>query len=104
NKKVKYAKGFGKIKKALNLALDFGFDEELINMITFFTDQKISAKNINNKSSLDQLESIIINNSLVTKHHRQALTKKLKSSSENQSYEEPAYINHAMNSQDPNLQ
>ncbi|CAG8713685.1 42776_t:CDS:2 [Gigaspora margarita] len=104
NNKVKYAKGFGKMKKALNLALDFGFNEELINMITLFTDQKMSARNIDDESSLDQLESIIINNSLVTKHCGWPPAKRLKSSSENQSHEEPAYINYAMNPQDPNLQ
>ncbi|CAG8829779.1 41668_t:CDS:2, partial [Gigaspora margarita] len=104
NKKVKYAKGFGKMKKALNLALDFGFDEKLINMITLFTDQKMSARNIDDKSSLDQLESIIINDPLVTKHRGRPATKRLKSSSENQSHEGPAYINHAMNPQDSNLQ
>ncbi|RIB24400.1 hypothetical protein C2G38_2031898 [Gigaspora rosea] len=104
NKKVKYAKGFGKMKKALILAWNFGFDEELINMITLFTNQKMSARNINDESSLDQLESIIINDPLVTKYHGRPPTKRLKSSSENQSHEGPAYINHAMNPQDPNLQ
>ncbi|RIB17107.1 hypothetical protein C2G38_2188226 [Gigaspora rosea] len=88
------------MKKALNLALDFGFDEELINMITLFTNQKMSARNIDDESSLDQL---IINDPLVTKHRERPLTKRLKSSSENQSHEGPAYINHAMNPQDPNL-
>ncbi|CAG8824624.1 40382_t:CDS:2 [Gigaspora margarita] len=87
NKKVKYAKGFGKMKKALNLALVW----------------KMSARNIDDESSLDQLESIIINNPLVTKHRGWPLTKRLKSSSENQSHEGLAYINHAMNPQDPNL-
>ncbi|RIB19399.1 hypothetical protein C2G38_2036095 [Gigaspora rosea] len=103
NKKVKYAKGFGKMKKALNLTLDFGFNEELINIITLFTDQKMSARNIDNKSSLDQLDSIIINDPLVTKHCGWPPTKRLKSSSEDQNHEGPAYINHAMNPQDPNL-
>ncbi|CAG8572420.1 5445_t:CDS:2 [Gigaspora rosea] len=36
NKKVRYAKRFGKMKKALNLELDFGFDKETKK---FFRDQ-----------------------------------------------------------------
>ncbi|RIB02727.1 hypothetical protein C2G38_2049842 [Gigaspora rosea] len=65
--------------------------------------KRMSARNINDKSSLDQLGSIIINDPLVTKHRGQSPTKRLKSSSENQSHEEPAYINYAMNPQDSNL-
>ncbi|RIB09437.1 hypothetical protein C2G38_2044324 [Gigaspora rosea] len=100
NKKVRYAKGFGKMKKALNLALDFGFDEELINMITLFVDKKM---NINDESGSDQLGLTIINDLLVTKHRGRSPTKRLKSSSENQSHDELAHIHHAMNPQDPNL-
>ncbi|CAG8705150.1 5149_t:CDS:2, partial [Gigaspora rosea] len=80
---IRYAKGFGKMKKALNLVLDFGFDEELINMITLFVDKKM---NINVESA-----------------SWTALTKRLKSSSENQSHDGSAHIHHAMNPQDPNL-
>ncbi|CAG8755215.1 26274_t:CDS:2, partial [Gigaspora rosea] len=76
NKKVKYAKGFGKMKRLLlNLALDFEFNEVLINIITLFTNQKMSARNIDDESSLDQLESIIINDPLVTKHREWPPTK-----------------------------
>ncbi|RIB10465.1 hypothetical protein C2G38_2250743 [Gigaspora rosea] len=71
NKKVRYAKRFGKMKKALNLELDFGFDKE-----------KMSIENINDESSSDQLELMIINDPLVTKHCGRPLTKRLKSSSE----------------------
>lgn len=37
---VKYAYGFGKMKKALNLALDLGCENELIGMINSFIDCK----------------------------------------------------------------
>ncbi|CAG8713696.1 3895_t:CDS:2 [Cetraspora pellucida] len=42
SKKVKYTNRFGKIRKALNIALNLGCEEELINMITRFIDQKKS--------------------------------------------------------------
>ncbi|RIB13328.1 hypothetical protein C2G38_2198148 [Gigaspora rosea] len=60
----RYIKGFDKMKKALNLVLDFIFDKELINMITLFVNQKMSIENINDKSSSNQLELIIINDPL----------------------------------------
>ena len=40
NKKVRYTNGFSKMKKALNITLDFGCEEELINIIMSFIDQK----------------------------------------------------------------
>ncbi|CAG8598060.1 20680_t:CDS:2 [Gigaspora margarita] len=41
NKKIRYVNGFGKIKKALNTALDLGCEKELINIITYFINQKV---------------------------------------------------------------
>ncbi|CAG8727292.1 29907_t:CDS:2, partial [Gigaspora margarita] len=39
------------MKKAFNLVLNFGFKEELINMITLFVNQKIFIENINNETA-----------------------------------------------------
>ncbi|CAG8806040.1 7657_t:CDS:1, partial [Gigaspora rosea] len=48
NKKVLYATGFRKIKKALNIALDLECEDELINIITRFIDEKkFTLENIN---------------------------------------------------------
>ncbi|CAG8656727.1 589_t:CDS:2, partial [Cetraspora pellucida] len=105
NKKVRYANRFDKIKKALNIALDLGCEEELIDMITRFIDQKksmlesTSDKNIH----LDQSEQIIVIDPFVTKHHRWPSTRRLKGSSKIQGCKEPAHNNHAINLPDPNL-
>ncbi|CAG8762224.1 20691_t:CDS:2, partial [Gigaspora margarita] len=48
---IRYANGFRKIKKALNVALDLGCEEELINLMTHFIDQKKSAIENRLKSS-----------------------------------------------------
>ncbi|RIB16533.1 hypothetical protein C2G38_2189659 [Gigaspora rosea] len=69
------------MKKALNIALDLGAP------ITQF----------------NQLENITVNDPLVTKHHGQPPTKRLKSSSETQDYTGLTHSNHAINPQDPNL-
>ncbi|RIB03873.1 hypothetical protein C2G38_2048912 [Gigaspora rosea] len=88
SKKVIYAGGFGKMKKALNLVLDLGCEEELLNMIAWFINQKKAMlENINDK---------------VTKFCRRPSTKRLKSSSEAQNYKGTTY-NYAINPQDPNL-
>ncbi|CAG8739965.1 6532_t:CDS:1, partial [Racocetra fulgida] len=101
SKKVKYANRFGKMKKALNIALDLGCEEELINMVIRFIDQKKSiTENINNESA--QPEHKVIMDPLVTKHCGRPPTKRLKSSSEHQGHRELA-CNQAINLQDSNL-
>ena len=68
DKKVRYANGFGKMKKALNIALDLGCEEELINIITGFIDQKkILLENINNDNNDNTYPRMIILDPLVTK-------------------------------------
>ncbi|RGB26201.1 hypothetical protein C1646_770752 [Rhizophagus diaphanus] len=61
--KVKYAYEFGKIKKAFNLALDLGCENEIINMINKFIDCKKNiikdANNENNKENLQILNPIV---------------------------------------------
>ncbi|CAG8676166.1 8213_t:CDS:1, partial [Gigaspora rosea] len=61
NKKVKYANGFRKIKKALNIALDLGCEKELINLMTRFIDQKKSAiENVDNENiQIDESQQMI---------------------------------------------
>ncbi|CAG8705175.1 10080_t:CDS:1, partial [Cetraspora pellucida] len=83
SKKIKYTNGFGKMKKALNFALDLGCEKELISIITQFVNQKKSLlEGIDNKSTqLNQLEHIVVNDLLVTKYHGRPPTKRLKSSS-----------------------
>ncbi|CAB4487061.1 hypothetical protein RhiirA1_475622 [Rhizophagus irregularis] len=57
-KKVKYAYGFGKMKKTLNLALDMGCKNEIIDMINGFIDQKkaiIKDTNITNDEANFQI-------------------------------------------------
>ncbi|CAG8550152.1 90_t:CDS:2 [Gigaspora rosea] len=70
NKKVRYANGFGKMKKALNIALDLGCEEELIYIMTRFIDQKKSAiENIDNESIESQKPTVM--DPLVVKHRGQ---------------------------------
>ncbi|RIB00281.1 hypothetical protein C2G38_2234864 [Gigaspora rosea] len=67
------------MKKALNVALDLGCDDELINIINQFITEK------------------------VTKHHGRPTTKRLKSSSKSQSYKASTHSYHTINPQDSNL-
>ncbi|CAG8650226.1 21423_t:CDS:2, partial [Cetraspora pellucida] len=80
NKKIRYANGFRKMKKALNTALDLGCKQKLINMVTCFVDQKkFELENINNEDT----------------HSGQP--------EEMQSHKELAHNYSAINLQDPNL-
>ncbi|CAG8791417.1 2951_t:CDS:2 [Gigaspora margarita] len=99
NKKVKYANGFEKMKKALNTALDLEYEKELINISTCFINQKVSIyENFNNENaSSDQSEQIIIMDSLVVKHRGQPATKRLKSSSEINGHQALEYNQSAIN-------
>ncbi|CAG8678023.1 5581_t:CDS:2 [Gigaspora margarita] len=81
NKNIKYANGLGKIKKALNIALDFG------SMI----------ENINDESA--QLEQ----NVLVTKFRGCLPIKRLQSLSEKSKLYRGMACSHAINPQDLNL-
>ncbi|CAG8600205.1 3484_t:CDS:2 [Cetraspora pellucida] len=96
---------FGKIKKALNIALNLGCEEELIDIITHFVDQKKSILESTNDENvhLDQSEQIIVMDSFVTKHRKWPPTRRLKGFSESQGYKEPAHNNYAINSSDSNL-
>ncbi|CAG8795175.1 22931_t:CDS:2, partial [Cetraspora pellucida] len=84
NKKARYANGFGRMKKALNIALDLGCKEKLIYVISSFINQKKSAiENINNKNiQLGESQQIIVIDPLVVKHRGRPPIKRLKSSSE----------------------
>ncbi|RIB09079.1 hypothetical protein C2G38_2044622 [Gigaspora rosea] len=103
NKKVRYANGFGKMKKALNIALDLGYEEELINMITRFINLMTSTENNNSESNPFEVEEMMILDLLVIKHRGQPPTKRLKSSSELQGYKGLVQNYQAMNPQDPNI-
>ncbi|CAG8849969.1 180_t:CDS:1 [Gigaspora margarita] len=103
NKKVRYANGFGKMKKALNIALDLGCEEELINMITRFINLMTFTENNNNESNPFEVEEMIVLDPLVIKHCEWPLTKRLKSSSELQDHKGLVHNYQAMNPQDSNI-
>ncbi|CAG8828174.1 41590_t:CDS:2, partial [Gigaspora margarita] len=87
-KKVKYASGFGKAKKALNLALDMGCKDE-----------KSSISNANNEN----IESLCILDPLVVKLHGCPSNKRIKSSAKNNLYSCTKTNVSAINPGDPNL-
>ena len=91
------------MKKAFNIALDLRCEGELINIITDFINQKKTLlEDINNDNTYSK--QLVISDPLVTKHRGQPPTKRLKSSSENASYERSNCQNQqAVNPQDPNL-
>ena len=91
---VKYAYGFGKMKKALNLSLDLGCENELIGMINSFIDcKKDGIVNIN--------EEMRIADPFVQKRRGRPPSKRIKSSSERTSHINTK--NSAINPTDPNL-
>ncbi|CAG8831056.1 28716_t:CDS:2, partial [Gigaspora margarita] len=70
--------GFGKMKKALNIVLDFNCIDEFISMIkTFIAYKKNSIKEISQKNI-----NMDIADPIVCKHHERPATKRIKSSSE----------------------
>ncbi|RIB21173.1 hypothetical protein C2G38_2034611 [Gigaspora rosea] len=103
NKKVRYANGFGKMKKALNIALDLGCKEELINMITRFINLMTSTENNINESNPFEVEEMMVLDPLVIKHHERPTMKRLKSSSKLQGHKGLVQNYQAMNSQDSNI-
>ncbi|CAG8799563.1 4517_t:CDS:1, partial [Gigaspora rosea] len=84
------------MKKALNITLDLGCEEELINMITRFINLMTSTENNNNESNPFEVEKMI-------KHCGRPLMKRLKSSSKLQGYKGLVQNYQAMNPQDPNI-
>ncbi|RIB22429.1 hypothetical protein C2G38_2033603 [Gigaspora rosea] len=93
------------MKKALNIALDLGCEDEMISMFTRFVEQKktILEGSNNENTQFNQFENITVNDPLVTKHRGRPPIKRLKSSSETQDHTGLMHSNHAINSQDPNL-
>ena len=74
DKKVRYVNGFGKMKKAFNIALDLRCEEELINIITDFINQKKTLlEDINNDNTYSK--QLAISDPLVTKRHGRLPTK-----------------------------
>ncbi|CAG8661996.1 12615_t:CDS:2, partial [Gigaspora rosea] len=90
NKKVRSANSFGKMKKALNIALNLQCKEELIN---------VTIENIENEN-IQLVESDQIMNPLVTKYRGRPPIKRLKCSSESQNHNESAHTYCAINSRD----
>lgn len=97
-RKVKYAHGFGKMKKALNLALDLGCEDEIIDIINRFIDQK---KNTINDTT-NESECMQILDPIVQKRRGRPPNKRIKSSSESNSRHVNTK-NSAINPSDPNL-
>ncbi|CAG8823010.1 8350_t:CDS:2, partial [Gigaspora margarita] len=98
-KKVKYAYGFGKMKAALNLALDMGCEDELVDMISGFIDRKKTS--LNNETDKNY-ENLHVLNPLVQKLRGRRPTKCIKSSTENRS-QHISTRNSAINPINPNL-
>ncbi|CAG8720052.1 16495_t:CDS:2, partial [Rhizophagus irregularis] len=97
-RKVKYAYGFGKMKKALNLALDLGCEDEIINMINRFIDQKKKPINDTNNEN----ENVQILDPVVQKRRGHPPNKRIKSATKSNSYHVNTK-NSAINPSDPNL-
>ncbi|CAG8548192.1 6837_t:CDS:2, partial [Dentiscutata heterogama] len=104
NKKARYANGFGRMKKALIIALELGYEEELIYIMSSFINQKKSAiENIDNENiQPSESQQIIVMDPLVVKHHGRPPIKRLKSFSE--SYDHKKLVHDTTNLQDPNLE
>ncbi|CAG8788422.1 7324_t:CDS:2, partial [Gigaspora margarita] len=99
-KKVKYAFGFEKAKRALNLALDIGCKDKFINIIDDFINRKKSSiSNANNEN----IESLCILDPLVVKLREHPSNKCIKSLAENDSHSGTKTNISAINPGDPNL-
>ncbi|UZO09960.1 uncharacterized protein OCT59_030169 [Rhizophagus irregularis] len=100
-RKVKYAYGFGKMKKALNLALDLGCENEIIDMINKFINcKKNIIKDANNDENNE--ENLQILDPIVQKRRGRPPNKRIKSASETNS-RHVSTKNSAINPSDPNL-
>jgi len=97
-RKAKYAYGFGKMKKALNLALDLGCENEFIDMVNGFIDRKKS--DIDNTND-ENKENLSVSDPLVRKRRGRPPHKRIKSALENAHH---STKNSAFNPPDPNLQ
>ncbi|CAB4443692.1 unnamed protein product [Rhizophagus irregularis] len=100
-RKVKYAYGFGKMKKALNLALDLGCENEIIDMINKFINcKKNIIKDANNDENNEENQQIL--DLIVQKRRGRPPNKRIKSASETNS-RHVGTKNSAINPSDPNL-
>ncbi|CAG8631666.1 6085_t:CDS:2, partial [Gigaspora margarita] len=97
-RKTKYAYGFGKIKKALNLALDLGCEKEFIDMVNGFIDHK---KKLTNDATNENNNSHI-SNPYVQKLRGHPPNKQIKSASET-NLDHVNSKHSAINPLDPNL-
>ena len=100
-RKVKYAYGFGKMKKALNLALDLGCEDEIIDMINGFINCKKNAT-IEDTNNENEEENLQILDPIVQKRRGRPPNKRIKSASESNS-RHVSTKNSAINPSDPNL-
>lgn len=99
-RKVKYAYGFGKMKKALNLALDLGCEDEIFNMINGFINcKKNTIEETNNENKEENLQIL---DPIVQKQRGRPPNKWIKSASESNSCH-ASTKNSAINPSDPNL-
>ncbi|RIB09791.1 hypothetical protein C2G38_2044032 [Gigaspora rosea] len=95
-REVRYAQGFGKVKKALNLALDLNCEDEFLDIISnFITRKKSSIKSTSNEENLCVLDP------LVQKRCGRRPNKRIKSATEKSHHSSSG--NNAINSLDPNL-
>ncbi|CAG8581179.1 10891_t:CDS:2, partial [Dentiscutata heterogama] len=99
-KKVKYVSGFGKAKRVLNLAFDMSCEDEFINIIDNFINQKKSNISITND---ENIENLYILDSLVVKWRERPPNKRIKSSAENDSHNSTKTSISAINLVDSNL-
>ncbi|RIB24817.1 hypothetical protein C2G38_2031590 [Gigaspora rosea] len=91
------------MKKALNITLDLGCEEELINMITRFINLMTCTENNINESNPFEVEEMMVLDPLVIKHRGRPPMKRLKSSSELQGHTGLVQNYQAMNPQDSNI-
>ncbi|CAG8530558.1 24276_t:CDS:2 [Dentiscutata erythropus] len=95
-REVRYVQGFGKVKKALNLALDLKCEDEFLDMISnFITRKKSSIESTSNEENLCVLDP------LVQKRRGCRPNKRIKSATEKSHHS--SFGNSAINPPDPNL-
>ncbi|CAG8647306.1 8829_t:CDS:2, partial [Funneliformis caledonium] len=97
-RKEKYAYRFGKIKKALYLALDLGCETEFIDMVNGFINCK---KNDIDDTNDENKENLSVSDPLIRKWRRRSPHKRIKSALENAHHSTKIS---ALNPPDPNLQ
>ncbi|CAG8848499.1 35444_t:CDS:2, partial [Gigaspora margarita] len=95
---VRYAQGFGKIKKALNLALDLNCEDKFINMVNGF----IACKQSGIEDTNNENRNLYISDLLVQKQCGHQSNKRIKLALEKGSHYSSSR-NSAINPQDSNL-